>query len=284
MAASLDPRTHVGTVGLSVADLDRSLAYYTAAIGLDLQARGDRRAVLGVPDRPLVELHEEPGAERAETTAGLFHLALLLPTRRDLAAWLQHAIDAQIRIDGLGDHVVSEAVYLTDPDGHGIEVYADRDRATWDGRVAELMGTFAVDVPSLLAELDGPQGDYAGLPAGTTMGHVHLRVADIPTTTRFHRDVIGWDAVMDFGPSATFLSAGGYHHHIGANTWQSAGQRAGRPGEARLLFATIVVPDETERDALLERVRADGGAPVEDAGGWRVEDPSGVPLRVAVAD
>lgn len=284
MAASLDPRTHVGTVGLSVADLDRSLAYYTAAIGLDLQARGDGRAVLGVPDRPLVELHEEPGAERAETTAGLFHLALLLPTRRDLAAWLQHAIDAQIRIDGLGDHVVSEAVYLTDPDGHGIEVYADRDRATWDGRVAELMGTFAVDVPSLLAELDGPQGDYAGLPAGTTMGHVHLRVADIPTTTRFHRDVIGWDAVMDFGPSATFLSAGGYHHHIGANTWQSAGQRAGRPGEARLLFATIVVPDETERDALLERVRADGGAPVEDAGGWRVEDPSGVPLRVAVAD
>ena len=284
MAASLDPRTHVGTVGLSVADLDRSLAYYTAAIGLDLQARGDGRAVLGVPGRPLVELHEEPGAERAETTAGLFHLALLLPTRRDLAAWLQHAIDAQIRIDGLGDHVVSEAVYLTDPDGHGIEVYADRDRATWDGRVAELMGTFAVDVPSLLAELDGPQGDYAGLPAGTTMGHVHLRVADIPTTTRFHRDVIGWDAVMDFGPSATFLSAGGYHHHIGANTWQSAGQRAGRPGEARLLFATIVVPDETERDALLERVRADGGTPVEDAGGWRVEDPSGVPLRVAVAD
>lgn len=284
MPASLDSRTHVGPVGLSVADLDRSLAYYTAAIGLDLLARDDGRALLGVADRPLVELHEEPGAERAETTAGLFHLALLLPTRRDLAAWLQHAIDAQIRIDGLGDHVVSEAVYLTDPDGHGIEVYADRDRATWDGRVAELMGTFAVDVPSLLAELDGPQGDYAGLPAGTTMGHVHLRVADIPTTTRFHRDVIGWDAVMDFGPSATFLSAGGYHHHIGANTWQSAGQRAGRPGEARLLFATIVVPDEAERDALLERVRADGGAPVEDAGGWRVEDPSGVPLRVAVAD
>ena len=279
MPASLDSRTHVGPVGLSVADLDRSLAYYTAAIGLDLLARDDGRALLGVADRPLVELHEEPGAERAETTAGLFHLALLLPTRRDLAAWLQHAIDAQIRIDGLGDHVVSEAVYLTDPDGHGIEVYADRDRATWDGRVAELMGTFAVDVPSLLAELDGPQGDYAGLPAGTTMGHVHLRVADIPTTTRFHRDVIGWDAVMDFGPSATFLSAGGYHHHIGANTWQSAGQRAGRPGEARLLFATIVVPDVATRDGVLERVRADGGAPVESAGGWTVTDPSGIPLR-----
>ena len=198
----------------------------------------------------------------ATTTSGLFHLALLVPTRRDLATWLQHAIDAHVAIDGLGDHVVSEAVYLTDPDGHGIEVYADRDRATWDGRVAELMGTFALDVPDLLAEADGA---WDGLPAGTTMGHIHLRVRDIPETIAFHRDVVGWDLMLGFGPQAAFLSAGGYHHHLGANTWQSAGQRAGVPGEARLLHATIVAPDDDLRTRL----------------GDEFEDPSGIRFRLA---
>lgn len=279
-ATAIDPRTHVGLVALSVAELDRSLAFYTAAIGLEQLSRDADVAVLGVAGTPLIELHEEPGAVPSPNTNGLFHLALLLPTRLDLARWLQHAIDTQIRVDGLGDHVVSEAIYLTDPDGHGIEIYADRDRATWDGRVGELMGTFALDVPGLLDELDGPQGDYAGMPAGTTMGHVHLRVQGIPETTRFHHEVLGWDRIMDFGPSATFLSAGGYHHHIGANTWQSSARRAGQPGEARLLFATIVLPDQAALDAVLARVRADGGTPTETADGWLVLDPSNVPLRL----
>jgi len=282
-APALDPRSHIGLVALSVADLDRSTAFYASVIGLDQLERTADAATMGVEGVPLVELREEPGAVPSTGTAGLFHLALLLPTRRDLAAWLQHAIDARVRVGGLGDHVVSEAIYLDDPDGHGIELYADRDRATWEGRVAELMGTFAVDVPSLLAELgDEPRSAYTGLPAGTAMGHIHLRVRSIPETTRFQHEVLGWERIMDFGPSATFLGAGGYHHHIGANTWQSAGQRAGRPGEARLLFATIVLPDQVELDAVLARVRADGQAPVEGEGGWLVEDPSGVRLRLVV--
>ena len=250
----LPPTTRVGAVGLSVADLERSIGYYGSAIGLDLLAREDGVARMGAGGETLVELVEEPGTVPAPTTSGLFHLALLVPTRRDLANWLQHAIDARVPIDGMADHVVSEALYLTDPDGHGIEVYADRDRATWEGRVAELMGTFALDVPDLLAEADGGE-----LPPETTMGHVHLRVRDIPETIAFHRDVVGWDLMMGFGPQAAFLSAGGYHHHIGANTWQSAGQRAGQPGEARLLYATIVSPD----------------------GGEDFEDPSGIRFRFA---
>ncbi|MGI9188241.1 MAG: VOC family protein, partial [Gaiellales bacterium] len=238
----IDVRTRLGVVSRVVADLDRSVAFYERAIGLRVLARGEGRAALGVADEALVELIEEPGAAPVDRTTGLFHLALLLPTRVDLAAWVQHAIDDRIPVEGASDHIVSEALYLSDPDGHGIEIYADRPREIWEGKVQELMTTLALDLPSLLAEVDpADPTPYAGMPAGTTMGHVHLKVAEIPNTIAWYRDVLGFELMATYGPQAAFLAANGYHHHIGANTWMSGGQGPSGPGTARLGHVTVIL-------------------------------------------
>lgn len=280
-AIPIDVRTRLGVVSLVVADLDRSVPFYEQSIGLRVLERTDGRAVLGVADEALVELVEEPGAGPVERTAGLFHLALLLPSRVDLAAWVQHAIDDGVRVEGASDHVVSEALYLSDPDGHGIEIYADRGREVWEGKVQELMTTLPLDLPSLLAEVDpADPAPYAGMPAGTTMGHVHLKVAEIPATVEWFRDVVGFELMATYGPQAAFLGANGYHHHVGANMWMSGGQGPSGPGTARLRHVTVVLPDDAERERLLDRVRAAGGEPLELEGGWQVLDPSGNAVRL----
>ena len=185
---------------------------------------------------------------------------------------------------GLSDHFVSEAIYLCDPDGHGIEIYWDRPREVWEGQVASRMTTMALDVDDLLEELDDPRSEpFDGLPTGTVMGHVHLKVADIPETIDFYRDVIGFGLMAQLGESAAFLGAGGYHHHLGANTWESAGAAAPPPGVAALRHATIVLPDTTERDRLLGRVEHNGQDHSEDEFGPVVHDPSGNSLVLAVA-
>ncbi len=268
----------LGAVALTVADLERSTAFYEQTIGLRTLAREPGAVELGVDGPALIRLVEEPGAVPSTSDAGLFHLALLLPTRRDLAVWVQHTIDDRIRLDGASDHIVSEALYLTDPDGHGIEIYADRDRLIWEGKVQELMTTLALDVPNLLAELAVPDDTFNGLPSGTSMGHVHLRVADVPPTVAWYRDVIGLELTATYGAQAAFLAADGYHHHIGANSWQSAGRSVARPGTARLLYATLHVPDE---DHVVERARAAGSTPIETEGTWQLHDPAGIALRIA---
>src|SRR3954470_4183302 len=170
---------HMGPVELSVADLERTLEYWTGSIGLQVLERGDGRASLGA-DRELVRFVEEPGAAPARGYAGLYHVALLLPTRRDLARWLAHAAEARVPLEGLSDHAVSEAIYLRDPDQHGIEIYADRPREQWEGRVREIMRTLPRDVPSLFGELKGPRtAEFEGLPSGTIVGHTPLWVADV---------------------------------------------------------------------------------------------------------
>jgi catechol 2,3-dioxygenase len=277
----IDTHTRLGVVSLVVAELDRAVRFYEQAIGLRLHERHDGRALLGVEGATLVELVEEPGATPVDRSTGLFHLALLLPTRSDLAAWVQHAIDDHIPVEGASDHVVSEAIYLSDPDGHGIELYADRGREIWEGKVQELMTTLALDLPSLLAEVD-PAGStpYAGLPVGTTIGHVHLKVAEMPATIDWFRDVLGFELMATYGPQAAFLGASGYHHHIGANTWLSAGQNPSGPGTARLGYVTVVLPDLAERERVLKQVRAAGGTTVELGDAWQVLDPSGNALRL----
>lgn len=280
-AIPIDVRTRLGAVSLVVADLDRSVPFYEQSIGLRVLERTDGRAVLGVADERLVELVEEPGAGPVERTAGLFHLALLLPSRVDLAAWVQHAIDDGVRVEGASDHVVSEALYLSDPDGHGIEIYADRGREVWEGKVQELMTTLALDLPSLLAEIDpADPTPYAGMPDGTTMGHVHLKVADVPASIAWFRDVLGFELMATYGPQAAFLGANGYHHHIGANTWLSGGQPPSGPGTARLRHLTVVLPDANERDRTVKQVRAAGGEPAELDGAWQALDPSGNAVRL----
>jgi catechol 2,3-dioxygenase len=266
----------MGPVELTVSDLPRSLDYYRDAIGLKVLEEGGGRARLGADGTELLTLEELPGAGSARGYTGLFHFAVLVPERRDLARWLAHAARSGVQLTGLSDHSVSEAIYLQDPDDHGIEIYADRPRETWEGDVGARLTTMPLDVENLLGELDDPQSEsFEGQPAGTTMGHVHLRVAEIPSTVDFYRDVLGMDLMASYGGQAVFLSAGGYHHHIGGNIWESAGAPPPPAGTAALQRATILFPDTASRDEAVGRV-ADAGQEAEDTPeGPVVRDPSG---------
>ena len=278
--ATLPTETRMGAVELTVSDLERSLDYYRRSIGLGIRERGNGRASFG-GDSELLVLHEVPGAEPAPRNTGLFHFALLVPERRDLAAWLAHAIREQVPMTGVSDHFVSEALYLRDPDGHGIEIYADRPRELWEGQVAR-MTTEPLDLENLLRELDDPEQEtFDGLPGGTVMGHVHLQVADIPETLRFYRDVMGFDEMATLGSQATFLAVGGYHHQVGANTWASAGASPPPEGSASLRLASVVLPDSASRDEVVGRVAAIGQGPEETPEGPVVRDPSGNRLLLA---
>jgi catechol 2,3-dioxygenase len=269
--ADVPPDTRMGAVHLTVADLDRSLAYYETQIGLRVHVRDGGRAQLGTGGEDLLVLTEQPGAKPADGYSGLFHFALLVPERVDLARWLAHAARDRVQLSGLSDHFVSEAIYLRDPDHHGIEIYADRPRELWEGQV-ERLTTLPLDTNDLLATIEDPIAEpFEGLAGGTVMGHVHLCVADVEQTVQFYRDVVGFALMVQLGDQAAFLSAGGYHHHLGGNTWQSAGRPYAPKGHARLTQMTIVLPDEAARDALAERV-----------GGTEVRDPSGIPLALTV--
>jgi len=271
-AATIAPATTVGPVHLTVADLGRSLDYYRASIGLTVLDRAGGSARLGAGGRELLVLVEEAGARPSHGHTGLYHFALLVPARADLARWLAHAIRDRVPLVGLSDHFVSEALYLSDPDAHGIEIYCDRPREVWEGRVGERLTTVPLDVRGLLGVLpDAETEPFDALPDGTVMGHVHLKVAAIAETVAFYRDVVGFGLMAQVGNQAAFLAAGGYHHHLGANTWESAGAPPPPRGTAALRHATIVVPDASEHDRVLARVDAAGQA----VDGSAVRDPSG---------
>jgi len=275
------PATRMGSVELTVSDLGRSLEYWQRAIGLRVLERDGGRATLGA-DTPLLRFVEEPGARPDTGHTGLYHVALLVPDRPSLARFLAHVARERVPLEGLSDHAVSEAIYLRDPDRHGIEIYCDRPREQWDGRVTELMATLPLDVDDLFAELDEPATEpFTGLPDGTTMGHVHMRVRDVDETVAFYRDVLGMGLMAQLGPAAAFLSAGGYHHHVGANTWESRGAAPAPPGSATLRYATIVCPDEAERDRVAARVADAGQEPKPHDSGLVVRDPSGNGLLLA---
>ncbi|MBM3678141.1 MAG: VOC family protein [Actinobacteria bacterium] len=280
----IDARTTVGPVELGVADLVRARAFYTNAIGLAPLEDEGAAVTLGIGDRTLVRLVELPGARPAPHATGLFHLALLVPDRPSLARWLAHAAREQVPLQGMSDHVVSEAAYLADPDGHGIEICCDRPRATWEGRVMR-MTTLPLDVADLLAELGDPATEpFDGLPQGTMMGHVHLQVRDVAEAIAFYRDVVGLELMATYGAQAAFLAAGGYHHRIGVNTWRSRGASRPPPDAAALRHATIAVPDAAELLALRGRLEA-AGFPTEAQREDEVfvRDPSGITLRLTAA-
>ena len=283
-AHTIPTATTVGAVHLSVADLDRSLEYYVRSIGLRVLMRDDGRASLGTRDlgsrdlgegdRELLFLTEQSGARPADGFTGIYHFALLVPERRDLARWLAHSARERVPLTGASDHFVSEAIYLRDPDHHGIEIYRDRPREAWEGQVSR-MGTSPLDIDNLVSELEDPASEpFDGLPAGTTMGHVHLRVAEIDSTVAFYRDVLGFGLMAQLGPQAAFLSAGGYHHHVGGNVWESYRAAPAPPGTARLERWTVVLPGEDDRAELLERVRAAGHEVHEWEGLALLRDPS----------
>ena len=247
---------HIGAVTLRAHDLPALTAYYRDAIGLRLIRQDATGADLGIGERVLVRL--EAGAARPSSAAGLFHLAILLPSRRDLANWLRHAAVTRIQLEGASDHLVSEALYLSDPEGNGIEIYRDRKREEWprkpDGSIA--MATERLDLDKLLGEAD--DAAYAGMPEGTGMGHIHLRVGDTQAAEAFYRDLLGFDLMVHY-PGASFLASGGYHHHIAGNIWGSRGAGPRQPGEAGLDRFELVARDEVDFAAMRQRILAAGG-------------------------
>jgi catechol 2,3-dioxygenase len=285
---SIDPDTSIGAVRLTVSDLARSRAVYERAIGLVATEQDDGTVALGPAGGPaLIELQGDSAAPALRRRAtGLYHLAILLPTRRDLAAALARLAQARWPLDGASDHLVSEALYLSDPDGNGIEIYRDRPRDQWrrsEGRLE--MATLALDLDAVLGELEDGEGVQPIAPDGTTIGHVHLQVSDIAAAEAFYNGVLGFDVTVRGYPGALFVSAGGYHHHIGLNTWHSAGAAPPAPGSVGLRSFEVVLPDADELQAVLDRVRAAGLDETELDGATLVRDPAGngVLLRTAAS-
>lgn len=279
----LPDATRLGAVRLQVADLERSLAFYEGLLGLRVAAREGASARLTAHggDATLIELVARPGARPAPRgRLGLFHVAILLPDRASLVRLVRHLAEARVRL-GAGDHLVSEAFYLDDPDGLGLELCADRPRATWTRVGRELrMGTDPVDALDLLEGAgDAP---WQGMPAGTGIGHVHLHVGDLAAADAFYAEALGFDRTVWSYPGALFLAAGGYHHHLGVNTWAGTGARPAREDEARLLAWTIRVPDASDVAAVATSLAAAGyDATRDDAGALTTDDPWGARVRIA---
>ena len=277
-AARIDPDTTLGPVRLTVSQLDRSRAFYERAIGLRATELEDGTLALGAGGEPaLIELRGDSAAPRLNRRApGLYHLAILVPARRDLAVALARLAQTRWPLDGASDHLVSEALYLSDPDGNGIEIYRDRPREEWPRSGDELqMATQPLDLDGLIDELRDASKLQAQAPAETRIGHVHLQVADLAEAEAFYHGVLGFDVMARGYPGALFVSAGGYHHHIGLNTWHSAGAAPAAPESVGLRSFTVELASQRELAAALARVRA-AGIPTSDVpGGALVRDPFG---------
>jgi catechol 2,3-dioxygenase len=285
-STSIDPRTLIGAVRLAVADLDRTGDFYVRSVGLRALHESDGVVRLGSEDGPaIIELVADPDAPRRPPgTTGLFHLAILVPGRRDLAAALKRVGDSGWRFAGASDHLVSEALYLSDPEGNGIEIYRDRPRDEWsydDGQVR--MATVPLDLEGVLGELDGAQ-PAAPMAAGTRIGHVHLNVADLESTEAFYSGALGFDVTVRDYPGALFMSAGGYHHHVGANTWAGEGAPPPPPGALGLRWFEVVVPSRDELSAIERRLGDAGYGLGEDDGALEVADPSANRVRLSVSE
>lgn len=265
----------LGYAHLTVTDLDRSLAFYQQALGLQIYTRESHSVTLGTGESILLVLTENPQAMNPGRSTGLYHFALKLPTRLELARFVQHLIDQQIPIQGVADHGVSEAIYLPDPDGNGIEVYHDRPEKEWYGPSGDLiLTTEPLNLDNLLAQLPYDANGWHSLPAGTVLGHIHLHVADLDTTSHFYRDILGMDLVAEYGGSALFFSWDGYHHHVGANTWNGRGAPA-PPAEATGLRYFTLQLNAARFQEILGRLKTHNVQIDEAHGGKVVRDPSG---------
>ncbi|WP_188455912.1 VOC family protein [Virgibacillus oceani] len=275
------PAIFVGELSINVINLHKSLAFYQAAIGFQVLEQTDRKAVLTADGKtPLLTL-EQPGnvVPKEERTSGLYHFAILLPTRADLSAFLKHIINSKVRL-GASDHTVSEALYLSDPDGNGIEVYHDRPSSEWTwsegGEVA--MATDPLDGDGLLAESNH---EWDGLPKDTVMGHIHLHVQDLEKTNDFYTNGLGFTVVTKY-PGALFTSTGGYHHHIGLNVWNGIGARTPAKNSVGLNWYSLVFPNEATRKQVIARLEQMGVSVVKGQDYYSTEDPSGNGIQLRV--
>jgi len=268
----MDPAAHIGAVHLTIADLARSIRFYESRLGFTLRAQDDRTAWLGAGGADLLILSQSEHAPRARGTTGLYHFAILTPSRANLARSLRRLVATRTPLTGASDHGVSEALYLNDPDGNGIEIYRDRPRREWPfvgGRVN--MGLDPLDLAALLADAADDDG---GLAEGTIIGHMHLRVARIDEAERFYVGVLGFDLMQRFDTSASFVSAGGYHHHIGLNTWGGVGAPPPPAGALGLKEFVVEVPDGRAVDAIAARLASANVSFDRDGDTLAVLDPS----------
>ena len=266
---------------LTVIDLPMLSAFYQQAMGLSVLEKSASGETLGVSGRPLLTLTTGGNAARAPRNApGLFHTAFLVPNRRELGRWLAHAAHNNIPLTGASDHLVSEAIYLDDPEGNGIEIYRDRDRAEWtyvpDGTVK--MATHRLDLQALYDE--APKDGWNGQENGTVIGHIHLQVSDIPEADAFFQGVLGLDIMARY-PGASFFATGKYHHHVAANVWNSRGQPKRQGGMSGLADYTIRFNDKAKLDAAVQKLDALSIATTRSGDTVSLVDPWGIGLKLA---
>lgn len=278
------PITYVGSVHLIVQDLKRSLSFYQETIGMKVLHQSEGKALLTTDGQtPLLTIEQpENVAAKERNRTGLYHFAILVPERSDLAKVLLHLLQTGYPLQGASDHLVSEAIYLADPDGHGIEIYMDRPSDSWTWEDKEIvMTTEALDGEGLLAEARGES--WTGLPSGTVMGHIHLQVSDLDKAEKFYCEGLGFDLVNSkYGQSARFVSSGGYHHHIGLITWHSAGAPAPTQNTVGLKLYTLVLPTEESRQNAVQQLQQMDEWVTEENGKTLTKDPSGNHIQLLV--
>lgn len=272
---------HVADVHLTVRDLARVSDFYQKMIGLEVLEQNQSGHVLGVDGKPLLTLSTRTDVERAPTTAaGLFHTAFLVPSRDDLALWLTHAAHNNVQLQGASDHLVSEALYLADPEGNGIEIYRDRKPEEWnyqpDGTVD--MATLRLDLQELYNS--APKATFAKMANDTAIGHVHLQVGNVQEAEGFYRDVMGLGLMARY-PGASFFGSGKYHHHIAANVWNSRGASTRKANMTGLSGYTLKVNDETEKQRILAELEKLEIATEREADGIAIRDPWGIGIKLA---
>ncbi len=273
-SSSLLTGIKLGHVHLTVTDLDRTIAFYRDFLRLDLLQADGRCAKLGAADQVLVILSEIPAASKYPRRSGLYHFALRTPTRLVFAGLLQHLLATQTPLQGFADHLVSESVYLSDPDGNGIEIYCDRPHSEWYDEAGHLrMGTEPLDIQGVLNELNS-SGNRVRTHPGIVLGHIHLHVDYLDPAVDFYQRILGLDLIASLADSAAFLSADGYHHHVGLNTWNGAGAAPPPPNSVGLRYFSLELPDEASRSELLERIDQAGIASQLHADGLLVSDPA----------
>jgi catechol 2,3-dioxygenase len=278
-AASRAP-VHIGAVGMMARDLDRLTAYYRDALGLTVHEHTRGRAILGVGGVALLELIARPGAlPDNPSDAGLYHTAFLMPTRADLARWILHAARNRVPISGAADHDVSEAIYLDDPEGNGVEVYSDRPREAWrrDGQLI-FQKTDPLDIDAIVRTVGPATAAYPSAPDGLRIGHIHLRVGNIATAEAFYGGVLGLEVTRRRN-GATFLSSGGYHHHVAVNVWHSNGSGIRNGKRAGLDWCAMEINDEPTLDGMKKRFDAAGVTVSKIPGGFAAKDPWGTSIR-----
>jgi len=270
----IDPATRIGAVHLTISDLRRSVRFYETHLGFLVHRRDERAAWLGAGGPDLLILSQCETAPRVRGTTGLYHFAILVSSRAELARSLRRLVATDTIMQGAADHGVSEALYLADEDGNGIEIYRDRPREEWPVVGGQLrMGADPIDLDALLTEA-GRAESGAGLAAGTVIGHVHLHVSRLEEAHAFYVGLLGFELTQRYGPSALFVAAGGYHHHIGLNTWAGVGAPPPPPGAIGLKHFVVSLPNAAALAAVDERLRAAGVEPQAVEGGLLIRDPA----------